>query len=98
MTHDELTHFIERGNYINTKFEKDLKFMSRGIKNGQKFFNLVIKYYHNINKYISDVELENLRLARENQKLKRDYIDTSNELISGLYKRLKFLNKKHGTK
>ena len=55
MTHDELTHFIERGNYINTKFENDLKFMSRGIKNGQKFFNLVLKYYHNINKYVSDV-------------------------------------------
>lgn len=94
MTHDELTHLIERGNYINTKFENNIKYMSRGVKNGGSFFRLVLKYYHNINKYVSDVELENLRLVMENHKLKNELSDTSNELISGLYKRLKHLNNK----
>lgn len=100
MKSEEITHRLNKKE-ADKKFINKLKFYSRGVKDGDKLLKTFLDYYNNIEKYISEVELENLRLVGENESLlkqvkglKSDFIDTSNQLISGLYKRLKFLNKK----
>ena len=100
MKHHEITHALNKKEF-DDRFLKKLKFQSRGVKDADVLLNTFLHYYNTIEGYISEVELENLRLLKENEILaekyvilRSDYIDTSNELISGLMKRVKFLDKK----
>jgi len=93
---DEITYILNKKE-VDDKFIKKLKYYARGVKNGDRLLKIFLDYFNTIENYISDVELENLRLVIENEKLKQldeSYTDTSNELISGLFQRLKYLNKK----
>lgn len=97
---EEITHILNKKE-VDDEFIKKLKYFARGVKDGDRLLKIFLSYFNKIETYISDVELENLRLVRENEilikrlgELDIDFIDTSNELISGLYQRLRFINKK----
>ncbi len=96
----EITHKLNKKE-VDDKFIKKLKYHSRGVKDGNKLLKIFLDYFNTIESYISDVELENLRLVRDNEilidqlkSLDIDFFDSSDKLISGLYQRLDYLNKK----
>jgi len=85
-----MNDFIEN----RISFIKRLKNESR---NGlsENFLQFLVENYNSTEKYISEIEFENIRLATENRKLKK-----SNSFINGMLKNISeiLLKRTHGKK